>query len=46
MEPGRVVLGPKGSAPADGASDWDVFTDAFETVAVLITRRGVQGDTW
>jgi hypothetical protein len=45
-QPGRVVLGPKGSAPADGTSEWDVFTNAFETVAVLITRRGVQGDTW
>ncbi|KAI9454183.1 cytochrome P450 monooxygenase CYP63 [Russula earlei] len=45
-QPGRVVLGPKGSAPADGGGEWDVFTDAFETVAVLITRRGVQGDTW
>jgi hypothetical protein len=45
-QPGRVVLGPKGSAPADGGGEWDVFTNAFETVAVLITRRGVQGDTW
>jgi cytochrome P450 len=45
-QPGRVVLGPKGSAPADGVNEWDVFTNAFETVAVLITRRGVQGDTW
>ncbi len=45
-QPGRVVLGPKGSAPADGGSEWDMFTNAFETVAVLITRRGVQGDTW
>ncbi|KAI0298782.1 cytochrome P450 [Multifurca ochricompacta] len=45
-EPGRVVLGPKGSAPADGGGEWDVFTNAFETVAVLITRRGVQGNTW
>ena len=44
--PGCVVLGPKGSAPADGGSEWDVFTNAFETLAVLITRRGVQGDTW
>ncbi|KAH9979194.1 cytochrome P450 monooxygenase CYP63 [Russula compacta] len=46
MQPGRVVLGPKGSAPADGGTEWDQFTNAFETVAVLITRRGVQGDTW
>ncbi|KAI0271299.1 cytochrome P450 [Gloeopeniophorella convolvens] len=45
-QPGRVVLGPKGSAPADGGGEWDAFTEAFETVAVLITRRGVQGDTW
>jgi hypothetical protein len=45
-QPGRVVLGPKGSAPADGGGEWDVFTNAFESVAVLITRRGVQGDTW
>jgi cytochrome P450 len=45
-QPGRVVLGPKGSAPADGGGEWDVFTNAFETLAVLITRRGVQGDTW
>jgi hypothetical protein len=46
LQPGRVVLGPKGSAPADGGGEWDVFTNAFESVAVLITRRGVQGDTW
>ncbi|KAF8261166.1 cytochrome P450 [Lactarius quietus] len=45
-QPGRVVMGPKGSAPADGGGEWDVFTNAFETLAVLITRRGVQGDTW
>ena len=45
-QPGRVILGPKGSAPADGGGEWDVFTNAFETVAVLITRRGVQGPTW
>jgi cytochrome P450 len=45
-QPGRVILGPKGSAPIDGGGEWDVFTNAFETVAVLITRRGVQGDTW
>jgi hypothetical protein len=43
-QPGRVVLGSKGSA--DGGSEWDEFTNVFETVAVLITRRGVQGDTW
>ena len=45
-QPGQAVLGPKGSVPADGGSEWDVFTNAFETVAVLITRRSVQGDTW
>jgi len=45
-QPGRVVLGPKGSAPADGGSGWDEYTNTFETVAVLITRRGMQGDTW
>jgi hypothetical protein len=45
-QPGRVVLGPKWSAPADGGSEWDEFTNAFKTVAVLVTRRGVQGDTW
>jgi hypothetical protein len=31
-QPGRVVLGPKGSAPADGGSEWDEFTNAFKTV--------------
>jgi hypothetical protein len=41
-QPGCVVLGPKGSAPADDGSEWDEFTNAFETVAVLLT----QGDMW
>ncbi|KAI0041067.1 cytochrome P450 [Auriscalpium vulgare] len=45
-QPGRVKLGPKGSMPIDGGGAFDVFTEAFERVAVLITRRGVQGDTW
>jgi hypothetical protein len=40
------VLGPKGSAPVGGGSERDVFTKAFESVAILITRHGVQGDTW
>ena len=31
-QPGRVVLGPKGSVPADGGSEWDEFTNAFKTV--------------
>jgi hypothetical protein len=39
-QPGCVVLGPKGSAPADDGSEWDEFTNAFETVAVLLTRHG------
>ncbi|KAJ7159063.1 cytochrome P450 monooxygenase CYP63 [Mycena crocata] len=44
--PGKVKLGPKGSIPNDGATEFDEFTEAFERVAVIITRRGVQGDTW
>jgi hypothetical protein len=46
MQPGCVVLGLKGSAPANGSSKWDEFTNAFKTVAVLITCHGVQGDIW
>ncbi|KAI0056481.1 cytochrome P450 [Artomyces pyxidatus] len=45
-EPGKVKLGPKGSIAIDGRGEFDEFTEAFERVAVLITRRGVQGDTW
>ncbi|OCH86634.1 cytochrome P450 monooxygenase CYP63 [Obba rivulosa] len=45
-EPGRVKLGPKGSIPIEGHSELDPFTEAFETVAVRITRRGAQGPTW
>jgi hypothetical protein len=48
-QPGRVVLGPKGSAPGvptDGASEWDELTNTLKTAAVLITCRGVQGKTW
>jgi hypothetical protein len=37
---------PKRAAPADGGSKWDEFTNAFKTVAVLLTRHGVQGDMW
>ncbi|KAJ7457886.1 cytochrome P450 monooxygenase CYP63 [Mycena latifolia] len=44
--PGKVKLGPKGSIPIDGATEFDAFTEAFERVAVIITRRGTQGDTW
>jgi hypothetical protein len=44
--PGKVKLGPKGSIPIDGATEFDEFTEAFERVAVIITRRGTQGDTW
>ena len=45
-QPGCIVLCPKGSTPADSGSDWVVFTNAFETLVVLITHRGVQGDMW
>ncbi|KAF7306220.1 Cytochrome P450 monooxygenase CYP63 [Mycena indigotica] len=45
-EPGRVKLGPRGSMPIEGATAFDEFTQAFENVAVIITRRGTQGDTW
>ncbi|KAJ6595533.1 cytochrome P450 monooxygenase CYP63 [Mycena vulgaris] len=44
--PGKAKLGPKGSIPIDGATEFDEFTEAFERVAVMITRRGTQGDTW
>lgn len=44
--PGKVKLGPKGSIPSEGATKFDEFTEAFERVAVVITRRGVQGATW
>ncbi|KAJ7281436.1 cytochrome P450 monooxygenase CYP63 [Mycena rebaudengoi] len=45
-QPGKAKLGPKGSIPIDGATEFDEFTEAFERVAVIITRRGTQGDTW
>lgn len=45
-EPGKVKLGPKGSVPIEGTNEFDVFTEAFERVAVLITRRGAKGNTW
>ncbi|KAJ7679274.1 cytochrome P450 [Mycena polygramma] len=44
--PGKVKLGPKGSVPIDGTTEFDAFTEAFERFAVIITRRGTQGDTW
>ncbi|KAJ7075004.1 cytochrome P450 monooxygenase CYP63 [Mycena belliarum] len=44
--PGKVKLGPKGSIPIEKATKFDEFTEAFENVAVIITRRGTQGDTW
>ncbi|KAJ6571580.1 cytochrome P450 monooxygenase CYP63 [Mycena capillaripes] len=44
--PGKVKLGPKGSIPIDESTEFDEFTEAFERVAVIITRRGTQGDTW
>ncbi|KAJ7502610.1 cytochrome P450 monooxygenase CYP63 [Mycena galericulata] len=44
--PGKAKLGPKGSIPSEGATKFDEFTEAFERVAVLITRRGAQGPTW
>jgi hypothetical protein len=46
-QPGCVVHGPRpdGSAPVGGGSKRDVFTNAFKSVAVLITRHDVQGDT-
>ncbi|KIJ29734.1 hypothetical protein M422DRAFT_268868 [Sphaerobolus stellatus SS14] len=45
-EPGKVKLGPKGSMVIDRSDEFDVFTEAFERVAVLITQRGAQGPTW
>lgn len=45
-EPGKVKLGPKGSIPIDRTNEFDIFTEAFERVAVLVTRRGTQGTTW
>ncbi|GJJ09202.1 hypothetical protein Clacol_003424 [Clathrus columnatus] len=45
-EPGKVKLGPKGSIPIDRTEEFDVFTEAFERVAVIVTRRGTQGTTW
>ncbi|EIM84245.1 cytochrome P450 [Stereum hirsutum FP-91666 SS1] len=32
--------------PIDGQTEFDSFTEAFEEVAVIITRRGAQGTTW
>ncbi|KAJ7310067.1 hypothetical protein DFH08DRAFT_823103 [Mycena albidolilacea] len=40
--PGKVKLGPQGSVPIDGATEFDEFTEAYERVAVIITRRGTQ----
>lgn len=45
-EPGKVKLSPRGCIPIDRAEEFDVFTEAFERVAVLVTRRGTQGTTW
>ncbi|KAF8991946.1 cytochrome P450 monooxygenase CYP63 [Cyathus striatus] len=45
-EPGKVKLGPKGSVRIDTTDEFDIFTEAFERVAVIITRRGSLGDTW
>ncbi|KAJ7187837.1 cytochrome P450 monooxygenase CYP63 [Mycena filopes] len=44
--PGKVKLGPKGSLPIDAVTEFDEFIEAFEEIAVIITRRGVQGKTW
>lgn len=44
--PGRVTLGPKGAIPVEDQSEFDPFTEAFENVAVRITRRGAQGPAW
>jgi hypothetical protein len=44
--PGRVKLGPKGSLPIDGITEFDEFTAAFEHVAVVTTHRGAQGELW
>ncbi|KAI0058906.1 cytochrome P450 monooxygenase CYP63 [Artomyces pyxidatus] len=45
-QPGRVKLGPRGSIPIDGNTEFDVFTEAFERVAVIVRRRAVQGGSW
>jgi hypothetical protein len=44
--PGNVKLGPKGSMPIDGGTEFDEFTAAFEHVAVVTTQRGAQGEIW
>ncbi|KAJ6544117.1 cytochrome P450 [Mycena capillaripes] len=44
--PGKVKLGPKGSIPIDGITEFDEFTTAFEHVAVVTTQRGAQGELW
>jgi cytochrome P450 len=44
--PGNVKLGPKGCVPIEGKTEFDVFTEAFEDVAVVVTMRGVLGDAW
>ncbi|KAJ7656517.1 cytochrome P450 monooxygenase CYP63 [Mycena polygramma] len=44
--PGKVKLGPKGSIPIDGATEFDKFTAAFEHVAVVTTQRSAQGELW
>jgi hypothetical protein len=44
--PGKVKLGPKGCIPIEGKTEFDVFTEAFEDVAVVVTMRGVLGDSW
>lgn len=46
VQPGRAKLGPKGAMPIDGKTEFDSFTEAFEEVAVLITRRGAKGIVW
>ncbi|KIJ41473.1 hypothetical protein M422DRAFT_60420 [Sphaerobolus stellatus SS14] len=45
-EPGKVKLGLKGSILIDRSDEFDVFTEAFGRVAVLMTQRGAQGPTW
>ncbi|KAF7338062.1 Cytochrome P450 monooxygenase CYP63 [Mycena venus] len=44
--PGKVKLGPKGSLPIDGITEFDEFIEALEHVAVVTTQRSTQGEIW
>ncbi|KAJ7157255.1 cytochrome P450 [Mycena filopes] len=46
LVPGKVKLGPRGGVPVDGLTEFDEFSGAIERVAVQMSRRGTQGNTW